>query len=51
MTEGRPSFRLTEEKNHNGKKGVVKEKGAYATIFSAVHKEGIALLHAEFLIN
>ena len=40
-----------KEKNHNRKQRAVKRKrGAYATRSLTVHKEGIVLLHAVFLI-
>ena len=40
-----------EKKNHNGKQRAAKRKrGAYATRSLTVHKEGIVLLHAVFLI-
>ena len=51
MSEGRPSFRLVEEKkDHNVRGYGCKSKGTYATRSSAVHKEGIALPHAVFLV-
>jgi hypothetical protein len=52
MSEGCPSLRLIERKRRMiwKNKGLLKKREAYATRSSAVHKEGIALPHAGFLI-